>query len=61
MWPCEAECRKKPEIDAEIELDIIKNTMALHTNGSVKVLRKNTGNGDNFQIDRMSGRKYQQD
>ena len=53
MWSSWAECRKKPEIDAEIEWDVIeKNTVSLDTDGGVKVLSEKTGYDENFQNDR---------
>ena len=39
MWSSWGGCRKKPEIDAEIEWDVKKNSASLDTHGGVKVLR----------------------
>ena len=45
---------KKPEIDAEIEWDVIeKKSVPLDTEGGVKVLSEKTGSDDNFQNDRL--------
>ena len=49
-----AECRKKPEMDAEIEWDVSeKHLVPLDTGGGVKVLSEKTGSNENFQKDRM--------
>ena len=44
MWLSWGECRKKLEIDAEIEWDFIEgNSVPLDTDGGVKVLSEKTG------------------
>ena len=46
--------RKKSEIDAEIELDVIEtNTVPLDTGGGVKVLSEKTESDDNFYNDKL--------
>ena len=48
-WLSWGECRKKPEIDAEIEWDAIeKNSVSLDTDGGVKVLSEKMGSNENF-------------
>jgi hypothetical protein len=42
------DAEEKPEIDAEIEWDVMKNTMPLDADGGVKVLSEKTGFNENF-------------
>jgi len=49
VWSCWAECRKKPEIDAEIEWDVIKKkSVSLDADGGVKALSEKTGSDEHF-------------